>query len=194
MKYRNVIWEGRYQPIHRGHILYVKTLLEYAEHLWIFIVENERSTDVIRKGEKVPVPEFTIIADEHHSPEKNPLPFWLRYRLVTETLRAELGSDAPITVWGGRRFDLAWPFYSKTLPPNRVFITPNRDSFEDAKANAWSKLGEKVIRLDIDHLPKISATQIRERIRESKSVSDLLCPKTEDLLREFNYFEKLAFL
>ncbi|HJU10168.1 MAG TPA: hypothetical protein VJ728_04790, partial [Candidatus Binataceae bacterium] len=104
-------------------------LLDYGTHLWIFVVENEVSTALsVEEQKKLPVPEFTEMVDKHHRAEKNPLPFWLRYRLVNETLRAEF-PNSPITVWGGRRLDLLWPFYARALPPDRIFITPTRDDF-----------------------------------------------------------------
>ena len=179
----NVIWEGRFQPIHKGHVEYVKTLLQYARHVWVFVVENEVSTDVSSGGD-LPVPEFSHEVDEHHVDEKNPFPFWLRYRMVVETLLEEL-PGAPITVWGGRRLDLLWPFYRRALPPNRVFLTPTRDSFEDAKARAWQQLGERVVRIDTSAFPPVSATLVRQRLLSGDAVSDVLCKSTERLLREF---------
>jgi cytidyltransferase-like protein len=187
----NVIWEGRYQPIHRGHVAYIERLLEHADHVWIVVVANETSAELGLSEADLPVPEFTAAVDPHHRPEKNPLPFWLRYRLVAETLRAEL-PDAPITVWGGRRLDLDWPLYAKTLPPGRAFLTPLRDSFEDVKAAAWAKLGEDVLRIDVSDLPKISATMVRDRLRGSGPVEELLFPSTVALLESSGYLETFA--
>jgi hypothetical protein len=106
---------------------------------------------------------------------------------VVETLRAELGDGAPVTVWGGRRLDLTWDYYVHALPPNRVFLIPERDSFEDAKASAWRQLGERVYRVDVDDLPKVSGTMVRERIASGGSLTDLLCPSTVALLRADGY-------
>lgn len=189
-EFANVIWEGRFQPIHRGHVEYVRRLIGCARHVWIFVVENEVSTDVFPDGSDLPVPEFSAEVDRHHGGEKNPLPFWLRYRLVTETLREELPA-APITVWGGRRLDLLWPLYARALPPDRVFITPRRDPFEDAKAAAWSRLGEQVVRMDVSDLPAISATELRETLRNGGATERFLCPSTERLLRESGYLDRL---
>jgi cytidylyltransferase-like protein len=188
---RNGIWEGRFQPIHRGHIAYVSLLLERCERLWIFVVENETSADAGVGVGGSPVPEFTVEVDGHHGAEKNPLPFWLRYRLVAETLAAQF-PDAPITVWGGRRLDLMWDFYARALPPERVFLTPERDAFEDAKARAWARLGERVERVDVSGLPPVSATQLRERLRAGEDVGDLLHPVTERLLGEAGYLGVLS--
>lgn len=183
------IWEGRFQPIHRGHLRYVELLLERCERVWIFVVENETSE---RAGRPVsPVPEFTAEVDGHHGAEKNPLPFWLRYRLVVETLGEHL-PGAPITVWGGRRLDLMWDFYARALPPDRVFLTPERDAFEDAKARAWEQLGERVQRVDVSGLPPISATELRRRLATGEDVAELLHPTTERLLGEAGYLDVLA--
>lgn len=187
--FENIVWEGRFQPIHRGHVAYIRTLLGYGRHLTLFVVDNEVSADV--PGAVSPVPDFTAIVDGHHGTAKNPLPFWLRYRLVVETVRAELGADAPITVWGGRRLDLAWDYYRTALPPDRVFLTPKRDDFEDAKARAWAALGETVHRIETGHIPKISATLLRDRLGRGAAVEDLLCPRTEELLREYGFLERL---
>lgn len=183
------IWEGRFQPIHRGHVAYVQLLLERCERLWIFVVENETSADV--PGAASPAPAFTAEVDGHHGAEKNPLPFWLRYRLVVETL-GDAFPGAQITVWGGRRLDLMWDFYARALPPDRVFLTPERDAFEDAKARAWAQLGERVERVDVSALPPFSATQLRERLRAGEDVADLLHPTTERLLREAGCLDVLA--
>ncbi len=189
-RFANVIWEGRFQPIHRGHLAYVKLLLTYAEHLWIFVVENEVSRDVVQDQSYLPVPDFTTEVDRHHGQEKNPLPFWLRYRLVQSTLREEL-PQAPITVWGGRRLDLAWPFYARAFPRERIFITPKRDAFEDAKAKAWTQLGERVMRVEVDQIPAISATELRNALRKGERTARFLCASIERLLKVSGYLEKL---
>ena len=157
--------------------------------MWVFVVDNEVSKDL--PGFVSPVPFFTEEVDTHHRCEKNPLPFWLRYQIVVETLKYELGSDAPFFVWGGRRLDLNWEYYKKALPHDRVFLTPQRDSFEDIKARAWAELGETVQRIDVSHLPKISATMVRERIRNGQAVSDLLSVKTIEILKQYDYFDKV---
>ncbi len=192
-RYANVIWEGRYQPIHRGHLAYIAALLERAEHLWLFVVINETSSAAGLALSQLPVPELTREVNPHHVPEKNPLPFWLRYRLVAETVRAEF-PDAPITVWGGRRLDLAWELYAKALPPDRVFLTPLRDSFEDAKAAAWSKLGERVLRVDVSQLPSISATATREALKAGVAIADFLAPRTVEVLEQTGYLDVLRDL
>ena len=193
-KFENVIWEGRFQPIHVGHLAYIRTLACFGRRVWIYVVANERSEEVVEDASTLPVPEFTSEVDPHHLPEKNILPFWLRYRIVVETIHDEFGCNAPITVCGGRRLDLAWDLYQKILPPNRVFLTPARDEFEKVKAAAWKKLGEENYVIDVSTLPKISATMIRERIRSDQSTRGLLSPVTEKLLSEHGYIGNLADL
>lgn len=192
-KIRNVIWEGRFQPFHRGHLAYIERLTTYAERVWIIVVANETSGSLGLRADDLPVPEFTAAVDPHHVDEKNPLPFWLRYRLLQETLLDEL-PHARITTWGGRRLDLDWSFYAKTLPPERAFLTPLRDDFEDVKARAWKALGEDVLRISVDDLPRISGTQVRAAFKEGKSMEALLCPRTIAVLEETGFLDQLGAL
>src|SRR5690606_3322069 len=150
-KFRNVVWEGRFQPFHRGHCEYVRRLLDYGERVWIYVVANEVSTEVVEDPSRLPVPEFTRAVDPHHAPSKNVLPLWLRCLIVQRAVASEFGPDAPISVSSGRRLDLDWAYYEKNLPPDRVFLTPLRDSFEDVKAAS----DRKSTRLNSSHV-KIS--------------------------------------
>ena len=188
VRYANAVWEGRFQPIHRGHLAYIELLLERADHVWLVVVFNETSAETRIALEELPVPEFTRAVDPHHRSEKNPLPFWVRYQLVQRTIREELG-DERITVWGGHRMDLDWDAYARSLPPDRVFLTPLRDSFEDVKASAWSALGERVERVDVSGLPEVSATAVRDELRRGGDARSLLAPSTVRLLAELGYPE-----
>lgn len=186
--YRNAIWEGRFQPMHRGHVAYIRCLLGEAETVWVHVNISETSDRARRSGAPLPVPEFSRLVDRHHVAEKNPMPFWLRYLLVCETVRAEL-PPGRVIVWGGRRFDLDWDRARETMPPDRVFMTPLRDDFEDAKAAAWTALGERVVRVNVDGLPVVSGTRVRECLQTGRGVEDLLCASTLRLLREHGYLE-----
>jgi hypothetical protein len=73
-------------------------------------------------------------------------------------------------------------------------LTPLRDSFEDAKAAAWSKLGERVLRVDVSELPSISATATREALKDGGSVTDFLAPRTVEILEESGYLDVLRQL
>jgi phosphopantetheine adenylyltransferase len=189
---KNIIWEGRFQPVHRGHVAYIKTLLSYGHHVLIFVVDNEISTEV--RGIELndnnilnTIKWFSEVVDKHHAKEKNPLPFWFRLHLLQETLRSECNDLSKLTIWGGRRLDLMWNYYKKALPPNRIFFTPLRDDFEDLKAKAWDTLGEKVQRIDVSHIPIISSSMVRESWDDKDKLSELLCQKTIDILKDFKY-------
>ncbi len=52
-------------------------------------------------------------------------------------------------------------------------------------------LGERVERVDVSDLSRISGTLIRERVAAGETVSDLLYPRTEALLRELGFFDTL---
>ena len=176
LRRETIIWEGRYQPIHLGHIAYIRHLLSKGMPVWIYLVDNEVSDDLPEI--KSPVREFTSIVDQHHRPEKNPLPFWLRYQLLTATLSGEFGANPDLTVWGGRRLDLHWPYVSKALPPKRKFILSKRDDFEDAKAKFWASLGQPVERIQKIDGPSFSATDFRTALANGEPIDQFLSSHT----------------
>ena len=178
-----LVWEGRFQPIHRGHVAYVGELLRRAPAVTIVVVANELSHG------RSPVPDFSRMVDAHHAAERNPWPLWLRHRMVVETLRAEypeaVGAGR-VQVVAGHRLDLDWDLYRRQLlPADRAFAVPLRDAFEDAKAAAWRSLGERVERVDVAHLPEVSGALVRERLATGGGLDEVLLPATRRLLSEY---------
>ncbi len=186
-KFENVIWEGRYQPIHKGHLSYIKTLLHFGKTVWITVNANELSHQVFKNPEDIKDKKFSDIVDFHHQPSKNMFPFWLRYKMVNEAIKEAFGNEAPIMIMSGRRLDLAWDLYKNIFPPNRVFITPLRDDFEDEKAKAWSLQGETTYRIDVSNLPLISGTLVREKLEQKDKLHEWLMPSTIELLKNNGY-------
>ena len=177
-----LVWEGRFQPIHRGHVAYVGELLRRAVAVTVVVVANELSHG------RSPVPDFSRMVDAHHAAERNPWPLWLRHRMVVETLRAaypdEVGAGR-VQVLAGHRLDLDWDLYrGQLLPAERAFAVPLRDAFEDAKAAAWRSLGERVERVDVSGLPEVSGTLVRELLATGGELDRVLLPTTRRLLAE----------
>ena len=171
--------------MHRGHLAYVGELLQRADQVTVVVVANETSE---RSSVPSPVPEFSALVDGHHAAERNPWPLWLRQRMVQTAIRTAYAERiADITVLAGHRLDLDWPLYQQLLPADRVFAVPARDDFEDAKAEAWAKLGERVIRLDVTHLPSVSGTQVRELLDHGGPLEAVLHPVTLAMLHEYGY-------
>jgi len=54
-----IIREGRFQPVHLGHVGYIRHLLSRGMPVWIYVVDNETSDSV--PGVEIPVPEFTEV-------------------------------------------------------------------------------------------------------------------------------------
>lgn len=151
--FQNIIWEGRFQPIHRGHLAYMDKLITLGNRLYIVVVANEHSSEVYKNPKELPVPFFSEEVDKHHRAEKNVFPYNLCYCMVIQAVKERFGENAPIVIMSGRRLDLAWDLYKKILPPERVFVTPMRDAFEDIKARAWQALGEANYRVHVKYRP-----------------------------------------
>jgi cytidyltransferase-like protein len=181
---RNLVWEGRFQPIHRGHVAYVQRLLERADTLTVVVVANELSSSL--PPERLVVPDFSREVDEHHAAERNPWPLWVRHELVHRTLAAEAG-DRVVTVLAGHRIDLDWPMWDQLLRPGRIFAVPERDSFEDAKAKAWTSLDQRVERVAVADLPRFSGTQVRDCLATGGSLSRLMHPVSIEILTEHGF-------
>jgi hypothetical protein len=172
------VYEARFQPIHKGHVAYVGELVARCDRLIVVVVANETS-----EAGRSPMPAFSRLIDKDHSTERNPWPLWLRHRLVAETLRTCF-PDRDITVLAGHRIDLDWALYDALLPPDRVFAVPLRDDADDAKAAAWTSLGQRVARFRVDHLPVVSGTSVRERMLAGGDLETVLEPVTLELLRD----------
>lgn len=182
MKYQNIIWEGRFQPIHKGHLGYIKKLLTLANRIWIIVLANECSSAALT----LPVPEFSMHIDRHHASEKNPFPLWLRYLMVKEAINAELEGDANrIEIVWGHRWDLDYLFYAHALPDNRCFAIPLRDSDDDLKEKTLLELKENCIRVNVSDLPIISATMVRKAASNHEPLQEYLSPTTINLLKAY---------
>ncbi len=194
MKYKNAIWEGRFQPIHKGHVQFIKKILTLADNVWIIVLANEtsKSTSI---STKLILPSFTHEVDQHHRKEKNPYPLGLRLRMVQQTLRTVLSNDEldRVTIACGHRLDLDPTFYkSQLFPPERVFLTPTRDAYENSKAAFWRAFGETCIRVDVSDFPEVSATRVRRAIENDnqQEIGSLLYPKTIEILKDAGCIQK----
>lgn len=181
-----LVWEGRYQPFHLGHLAVVERLLADTRTLTVVVVANERSAETDPDGRPTPVPEFSRVVDGHHQADKNPWPLWLRVAVVTETVRAAF-PPGEVQVLSGHRIDLDWPLYDQLLPPERVFCVPVRDDFEDLKAKAWTELGQRVSRVELPEAMEVSGTLVRERLEAGEGLEGLLHPVALDVLRRHGF-------
>lgn len=172
-----LVWIGRFQPVHVGHVALIHRMLEHTPRLIIYVVANEISASTDLTLADAPSMNFAASVDEHHGPEKNPLPWWLAYSLVQEAV-IDQGLSDRVVVWGGRRPELQWKLFTRLLPPSRAFVLPVRDAYEDVKASAYEELGEVSVRISAEDIPEVSATLVRNRVAEGDGLDDLLLPST----------------
>ena len=178
-KYKNLIWEGRFSPVHKGHLSAIEQMVALCECLWIIVVENK-----VGNLNQSPVPFFTAVVNKHHAPPKNIFPLWLRVQMLQKAIKDRFPYQS-IVVSFGPRLDLAWDFYKKILPPKRAFAVPCRDDFDEVKAKAWTTLGEQVCRIQCLEPASISATQVRAYLAENRALDTLVPKSVEKMARAF---------
>lgn len=135
------VFPGRLQPPHNDHLLFIERALERIEApLVIGLITSETAP--------LPAAGFAARADEHHRPERNPLDYLARRRLL-EAAITERGLDryrlriAPIP-----RPELDWETIVSRLPGPRCWVVPDAgDPFDDAKAAFFAERGEGVLRV-----------------------------------------------
>ena len=176
MSVETLIWDGRFQPVHLGHLGFIRSLLVRGQPVLVYMVDNELSAQLPHV--KSPVPDFTAEVDRHHVRDKNPIPFWLRYQLLNATIKAEFDDKDNVTVWGGRRIDLHWEYLRSAFPPRRLFVSSTRDGFEDAKLRAWQALGERAEQVENTFGPVFSGTEFREAARKGDDLERYLSRHT----------------
>jgi nicotinamide-nucleotide adenylyltransferase len=174
---RFAVYDGRFQPFHIGHLAVVRSILSLFDcpvALMIIQSSTGQTSD-----------DHAVRANVHHAPERNPLTLWERQQLINRVVAQENLSDR-VTVVGIPRPDLFWAIARSFYPPNRFICVTDKDEYERSKAVFWARLGEECQVVPSAGLPHVSATLVKESIREGRSWQELLHPAS------IKYFEEIA--
>ena len=159
------VWDGRFQPLHKGHI-------EFA----CAIVKNFNlplAVMIIQSSESGYDDEYSKEVNKHHKLSRNPLTLWERRTMMNLALDEQGISDC-VEVIGIPRPDLFWEIASSFYPPNRFICLSGKDSYEKKKEAFWASLGEKTKVVPIDGLTAISATKVKNSIKEEGDWQSLI--------------------
>lgn len=174
MSYQNAVWDGRFQPLHRGHIAVIERIFtQFERDLTVMIIQSsEGSRD-----------EYGDEVNRHHQLSRNPLTYWERVRLL-ELSRARVPDGLKLRIQGIPRPDLYWDIAKPFYPPDRFLIVTGKDEYEQRKVHFWDRLGETTRLLDVSGIPKISATEVKTAIHTGQGWERFLPDGTLEFFRE----------
>lgn len=176
MSFQNAVWDGRFQPVHRGHIAVVeRAFTQFECDLTVMIIQSsEGSKD-----------EYGDEVNRHHQLSRNPLTYWERVRLL-ELSEPRVPAGLKLRIQGIPRPDLYWDLARPFYPPGRFLILTGKDEYEQRKVHFWNGLGETTRLLDTSGLPKFSATDLKKAIHAGEGWEQFLPEGALQFFREID--------
>ena len=187
------IYGGTFNPLHNGHIALAKAFLAQAglDEVW-FVVSPQnplkQQADLLGDEERLTMAraavknESGIVACDYEMHLPRPSYTW-------NTLQA-LSSDYPdrefVLMIGGDNwasFD-QWYRHEDILKSYRVVVYPRRETMEAA----LSGIDGRQVSLVEAELIDISSTDIRRRIREGRSIRQLVPRAVADIIKRNGYY------
>lgn len=153
-----VIYCGRYQPFHNGHLQMLRAALRLSarQHVLGVIINSvssasgKRATKHLKRG------------DLAQRPERNPLTIAERLLLIREVMHLE-GLDAQVVLTAIPRPELYWEIVRAMMPGTRTWVLPQQlDEFDRGKKKFFESRGDRVALVHSSRL--LSGTSIREAL------------------------------
>lgn len=143
---KQVIFAGRFQPFHCGHMSVIQQALATLDPNDVLILAA-----VAQIGLDFPAvdPIFAQSAKEHHLPERNPWPLVVRLSALMEVAKVlkESSPERDIVVTAIPRPDYGWKQIQAWFLGPRVWLIPiAQEAFDDDKAAFFESMGDQVLR------------------------------------------------
>jgi cytidyltransferase-like protein len=152
------VWLGRFQPVHNGHLDFLRAAGEQCDQIFVFAVGSSR-----KGGDSI----HADVMDKSHEMTRNPFNLADRFRWLTSAI-GELGPlRRRVYCSMGPRIDYDPDFYRMALPPERVFLVSDRDADEDRKRILLEMAGETCITIRKNEWSQTSSTQVRNALLDN---------------------------
>lgn len=151
------VWLGRFQPVHNGHLDFLKAAGEHCDKIFVFAVGSSEE-----KGGSVQAD----VMDKSHESERNPFCLADRFRWLDAAIE-ELGAlRKRVFCSMGPRIDYDPDFYRMALPLDRVFLVSDKDPDEERKRVLLEMAGEACLTIRKDDWSQVSSTLVRRALAD----------------------------
>lgn len=176
------VWDGRFQPLHRGHVAVIEAILQQFDcDLVVMIIQSSEGSQNAYGAE----------VNKHHLLSRNPLTFWERFNLL-KLATQNLKQASKVNILGIPRPDLFWDIAKAFYPDNRFICLTGKDEYEQRKKQFWSSLGEQTRIVDISTVPTISATELKIALKSGRSWESFLPDGTLEYFKSINGPQRFA--
>lgn len=177
------VWDGRFQPLHKGHVEFARAIIDYFDlPLVIMVIQSSESSSDDNYSKEV---------DRHHRLARNPLTLWER-RVMLKLAIEEQGLSSRVEIVGIPRPDLFWSIASLFYPPNRFMCLSGKDDYERRKKTFWASLGERTKVVPTDGLTTVSASQVKAAIKEGGDWKSLIPRACHSYFVDINGLQRFA--
>lgn len=164
---------GRFQPLHLGHLEYMRAALERCQTLIVAITNPDPTA--IREEE---------LAQHRHTDEANPYTFFQRLMMIRETLLdEEVDPERVVIVPFPINFPERWHYY---LPPAVLQFIRIFSRWEQEKADRFRELGFQVQVLHPGAAKEVEATDVRRLKAEGGAWRDLVPPAVARIIERID--------
>jgi nicotinamide mononucleotide adenylyltransferase len=127
-------------------------------------------------------------ADIRNDSSRNPFTFWERCLMIRRTIEVEM-PDSEIHILPFPRPDLFWEIVKGFLPPERTWVVPFTDTFDEEKVRFYDEMGEHVLR--VRQKVRVHATDIRTRILDGEEWTSMIPGPALEVLESIDGISRL---
>ena len=159
------VFTGRFQPLHLGHISFIRRIKElYPSDLLIICILRNSGGDITPKT----LSPFHTVSINKQTAANNPLPNWNRYMLVSLAIKNDPILRNNTEIIFRNRSDIDWEDSIMDLPEDRIWVFPqnSREEFDSEKIRYYQGKEEKIQLIEsTDYSSMYSGTIIRDSLR-----------------------------